>query len=675
MDLRRRMFAGGLLRRPLVKVVLGSVAAVLVLIAMAWIGRYGWAIHKLNRGVGDTVFLDARGREWFRLDEQRRDVPLASISTFLKDAVIAVEDHRYYHHPGIDPIGVGRALVTNLRSDRTQGGSTITQQLARTLFLSNARTPARKAKEAALSVMLEVQLRKREILELYLNRVFLGGGIYGVETMSRKMLRKPAADLTLAEAALIAGVIRAPTTYSPWRHFDAARARSFVVLQRMREEGKITAEQERAARAEQIHIQPPPSVSSARHGYAKEYLRQQFRNVFGGDHPPDWKVSTTFVAELQDAAEAAVREGLKRQRIPGLQAALVAVDPATGNILAMVGGSDFAATPFNRAVSSRRQSGSAFKPFVYAVALENGLSPVSRLQGLQQVAIEAPSGIWIPRDERANGRDEMTLREALIESNNAAAVLLQQRVGTRPVLQLARSLGVPNQPDVPSLALGSGLVTPLELTTAYAVFPNGGYRVRPRGILSVKDGAGQTVESATVERERIISEGTAFQMVTMLQDVVSRGTGAAARSYGLSAAIGGKTGSTNDYRDAWFVGFNSSVVVGVWTGFDQPQTIREGGTGARVALPIWADFMRRVQRSLPSRTFEPPPGLEPHEMCLVSHDRPVSGCPVYVEYFKDGDAVPTQLCPLHEGTFREEAARAVDGLMRAIGHRIRGIFN
>ena len=669
------MFAGGLLRRPWVKAVLGSVAAVLVLIAIAWIGRYGWAIHKLNRGVGDTVFLDARGREWFRLDEQRRDVPLASISTFLKDAVIAVEDHRYYHHPGIDPIGVGRALVTNLRSDRTQGGSTITQQLARTLFLSNARTPARKAKEAALSVMLEVQLRKREILELYLNRVFLGGGIYGVETMSRKMLRKPASDLTLAEAALIAGVIRAPTTYSPWRHFDAARARSFVVLQRMREEGKITAEQERAARAERIHIQPPSSVSSARHGYAKEYLRQQFRNVFGGDHPPDWKVSTTFVAELQDAAEAAVREGLKRQRIPGLQAALVAVDPATGNILAMVGGSDFAATPFNRAVSSRRQSGSAFKPFVYAVALENGLSPVSRLQGLQQVAIEAPSGIWIPRDERANGRDEMTLREALIESNNAAAVLLQQRVGTRPVLQLARSLGVPNQPDVPSLALGSGLVTPLELTTAYAVFPNGGYRVRPRGILSVKDGAGQTVESATVERERIISEGTAFQMVTMLQDVVSRGTGAAARSYGLSAAIGGKTGSTNDYRDAWFVGFNSSVVVGVWTGFDQPQTIREGGTGARVALPIWADFMRRVQRSLPSRTFEPPPGLEPHEMCLVSHDRPVSGCPVYVEYFKDGDAVPTQLCPLHEGTFREEAARAVDGLMRAIGHRIRGIFN
>jgi len=505
--------------------------------------------------------------------------------------------------------------------------------------------------------------------------VFLSGGVYGVEMMSQKMLRKPASQLTLAEAALIAGIIRAPSTYSPWNHPDAARRRSFVVLQRMREEGKITANQETAARAERIRIQPPPSVTSARNGYAKEFLRQQFRNVYGGDNPPDWKVHTSFLKDVQDAAETAVREGLRRQRVPGLQVALVALDPATGNVLAMVGGSDFATTPFNRAVNSRRQPGSAFKPFVYAVALEQGLSPVSRLQGLQQVAIEAPSGIWIPRDERATGRDEMSLREALLESNNAAAVLLQQRVGTRPVLQLTRNLGVSEQPDVPSLALGSGLVTPLELTTAYAVFPNGGFRVRSRGILAVEDAAGQTVESANVVRERVISEETAFQMVTMLQDVVARGTGAGARSYGLSSGFGGKTGSTNDYRDAWFVGFNSSVVVGVWTGFDQPQTIRQGGTGARVALPIWADFMRRVQRRLPSRGFSPPAGLEPHELCLISYQRPVDGCPSYIEYFKDGDDVPTQLCPIHEGTFKEDAVRAVDDLMRAIGRGIRGIFD
>jgi 1A family penicillin-binding protein len=661
-------------RRPWFKAVVASVAVVAVLMATVWTARYGWAIYRLNRGVGDTVFLDGSGREWFRLDEQRRDVPFTRISVHLKDAVIAVEDHRYYLHPGIDPIGLGRAVFTNLRTDRTQGGSTITQQLARTLFLSNSKTPGRKAKEAALAVMLEVFLSKQEILELYLNRIFLGGGIYGVETMSQKMLRKPASQLTIAEAALIAGIIRAPSTYSPWHHPDAARQRSFVVLQRMREENKITEEQERTARAEQIRIQPPPSVSSAKHGYAKEYLRQQFRNVFGGDNPPDWKVRTTFNPAMQDAAEAAVGDGLRRLKIRGLQAALVAIDPATGNILAMVGGSDFAVTPFNRAVKSRRQPGSAFKPFVYAAALERGLSPVTRLQGLQQVSVEASSGIWIPRDERADGRDEMTLREALLESSNAAAVLLQQQVGTRPVLQLVRDLGVTDQPDVPSLALGSGLVTPLDLTAAYAVFANGGLHVRPRGIQSVENASGQTIESMPVERERVLPEDVAFQMVSMLQDVVARGTGSSARSLGVTGPVAGKTGSTNDYHDAWFVGFNSSVVVGVWTGFDKPQTIRDGGTGARIALPLWADFMRRVRRQAPARSFAPPAGLEPHEICLLSYQRPVSGCPTYVEYFKKDDTVPSQLCPLHEGTFKEEAARAVDGLMRAIGKGIRGIF-
>ena len=666
--------AGGLTRRTWFKAVVASVAAVTVLTVTVWTAHYGWAIYRLNRGVGDTVFLDNSGREWFRLNEQRRDVPFSKISTHLKDAVIAVEDHRYYLHPGIDPIGLGRAMFTNLRTDRTQGGSTITQQLARTLFLSNSKTPGRKVKEAALAVMLETFLSKREILELYLNRIFLGGGIYGVETMSQKMLRKPASQLTVAEAALIAGIIRAPSTYSPWHHPDAARQRSFVVLQRMREENKITEEQERAARAEQIHIQPPPSVSSAKHGYAKEYLRQQFRNVYGGDNPPDWKVHTTFSPAMQDAAEAAVRDGLRRLKIRGLQAALVAIDPATGNILAMVGGSDFAVTPFNRAVKSRRQPGSAFKPFVYAAALERGLSPVTRLQGLQQVAVEASTGVWIPRDERAEGRDEMTLREALLESSNAAAVLLQQQVGTRPVLQLVRNLGVTEQPDVPSLALGSGLVTPLELTTAYAVFANGGLHVRPRSIESVENAAGDTVESVPVERERVLPEDVAFQMVSMLEDVIARGTGASARSYGVTGPVGGKTGSTNDYRDAWFVGFNSSVVVGVWTGFDQPQTIRDGGTGARIALPIWADFMRRVRRQAPARPFAAPAGLEPHEICLISYQRPVDGCPTYVEYFKEDDSVPSELCPLHEGTFTEEAKRAVDGLMRAIGEGIRGIF-
>ncbi len=647
----------------------------LLTVAAVWTARHAWAVYRLNRGIGDTVFYDAAGRPWFRLDEQRRDVPLDQISTYFKDAVIAVEDHRFYFHPGIDPVALTRATLNNLRADTgTQGASTITQQLARTLYLSNTRTYARKLQEAALAVMLEVFLSKNEILELYFNRIYLSGGIYGIETMAQKTFGKPASRLTLAEAAFIAGVIRAPASYSPWTRFDDARRRSVVVLQRMREEGKITAGQEQEAQAVRLRVQPPPQVTSARHGFAKEFLRQQFRNIYGGDHPPDWQVHTTFVPEIQDAAERAVRDGLRRLGVKGLQAALVAMDPQTGNLLAIVGGSDFAVTTFNRAVRSRRQPGSAFKPFVYAAALERGLSPVSTVTGLQAVALQVPSGVWIPRDERDSGRDELTLRAALLESNNAAAVLLQQQLGSGPVLRLARDLGVSDQPDVPSLALGSGLVTPLDLTAAYAVFPSLGYRVRPRGIVAVRNGQGDVVHRVHVEREQILSEQVAFQMVSMLQDVVDRGTGAAARRYGVRGAVGGKTGSTNDYRDAWFVGFSSSVVAGVWVGFDQPARIRDGGSGASVALPIWADFMRRVARDLPTAPIPPPPDLHGQELCRLSYHRPLEGCPTYMEYFKDGDEIPTRLCPIHSGSFKQQAQRAVQGLLTALGEGLKGIF-
>jgi penicillin-binding protein 1A len=328
-------------------ILAGIGGTLLLLLAMAavWTVRHGWAIFKLNRGVGDTVFYDAAVKAWFRLDEQRQDVPLDRISTYMKDAVIAIEDHRYYLHPGIDPIALGRAVFYNIRSDdRSQGGSTITQQLARTLYLSNVRTYGRKGKEAGLSMMLELFLSKREILELYLNRVYLSAGIYGVETMSQRLFRKPAAQLELAEAALIAGIIRAPASYSPWDHPDAARRRSWVVLQRMREEGKITAEQEHAARAAPLRIHPHPRITNARHGYAKDYLRQQFRNIYGGDNPPDWKVHTTFVPEIQDAAESAVRDGLRRVGIRHLQDVLVDMERGNGNILPRERGAVYATT-------------------------------------------------------------------------------------------------------------------------------------------------------------------------------------------------------------------------------------------------------------------------------------------------------------------------------------------
>ena len=666
----------GLSIRDWIVAIGGALVIVSVVMVMVWAGHHATAIYRLNRGVGGTMFYDAMGRPWFPLDEQRRDVPFEQISPYFKDAVIAIEDHRYYSHFGIDPIGVTRAAIFNLRSrEGTQGGSTITQQLARTLYLSNVRTFARKGQEAALAVMLEIFLSKKDILELYFDRVYLSGGVYGVESMSEKLFGKPASKLTLGEAAMIAGIIRAPAAYSPWTHYDAARRRSFVVLQRMREEKKITPEQEQAARSEQIRIDPLSSVSNARQGYAKEFLRQQFRDIYGGDNPPDWKVHTSFVPELQDAAEAAVRDGLRQLGGRGLQAALVAMDPNTGNLLAMVGGSDFSRTPFNRAVRSRRQPGSAFKPFVYSAALENGMSPVSTISGITQVAVSAPEGVWIPRDERASERDTLTLREALLESNNAAAVLLQQHVGSRPVLRLATDLGVTNQPDVPSLALGSGLVTPLDLTAAYAVFPTLGYRVRPRGIIDVENADGERVHRTNIESEQVLSPQVAFQMLTMLEDVIDRGTGAAARRLGVHGAVGGKTGTTNEYRDAWFVGFNSAVVAGVWVGYDQPERIREGGTGARVALPIWADFIRRTAQRLPAHAFEPPGELRTEDLCHVSYLRPVDGCPTYTEYFKDGDDIPSRLCTIHQGNMKQRVQRAVQGVFGAIGKGLKGIFS
>jgi len=636
--------------------------------------RYAYKVHRLTRGVGDTLFYGADGKPWFRLDEQRHDVPLIRISADLQHAVVAVEDRRFYHHPGIDPIGVGRALVRDVsQRGRVEGGSTLTQQLARTLFLSNVRTYGRKAKEATIALMIEAQLTKTQILELYLNRVYLSAGVYGVEAMSEHLFRKPASALTLPESALIAGLIRAPSALSPWSNYDGALERSRLVLAQMRDQKFITPAQEQEARRVRPRIQPYRQPNDTRAGWAKEFLRQQFRAEFGGDNPPDWEVHTAFRPSLQDAAERAVAAGVERLHRAGLEAALVAIDPSNGDILAMVGGTSYGESTFNRATRSRRQPGSAFKPFVYAAALEKGFSPVSVLSNLRNVS--APNNPeWTPRSAHGEEPDELTLRAALLESNNAAAADLQQQVGSRAVLRVASNAGLSNLPDVPSLALGTGLVSPLDLTAAYTVFPGEGQVARPRGIISVFDGSGDQVLDRRVQRERILSEQVAFQMTSMLRDVVERGTGASARALGVRGPIAGKTGTTDDYRDAWFVGFSRAAVVGVWVGFDQPAPIGQDAYGARIALPIWADFMKRTARELPSNDFEVPEGINGEELCSVSYLRPVEGCPTYIEYFKEGDAIPSQLCPIHQGTLKQRATRAIEGFFRDLGGKIAGIF-
>src|SRR5436190_12343310 len=639
-----------------------------------WLGRHYASTWRLTRGVGDTMFYGGDGRPWFPLDEARRDVSLDQVSPFVVKAVIAVEDHRFYHHPGIDPVGLARASIHNLRHGHVmEGGSTITQQLARTLFLTNARTVGRKTKEAVLALMLEEVLTKDQILELYLNRIYLSGGVYGVEAMSRKLFVKSARDLSLPEAALVAGLIRAPSALSPWSNLEGARQRSQIVLERMREQGFIGAEDERAALRAPLRITSSPGVADTRSGYVKEYLRQLFRDQMGGDHPPDWQVRTTVLPEVQAAAEQALAGGLRRLGVPDLQAALVAIDPATGDILALVGGRDFNAAPFNRAVRSRRQPGSAFKPFVYAAALERGLSPVTVLSDLSSISAGAYQE-WAPRNAEGNAPDSQTLREALLESNNQAAVALQQRIGSGSVLKVAEGAGLHDLPNVPSLALGTGLVTPLELTAAYAIFPNGGYAVKPRAIVRILDDGGATAYENPLALRRVLSEPAAFQALTMLRDVVDMGTAASARSMGLRMPAGGKTGTTDEFKDAWFVGFSTSVVAGVWVGFDQPATIGREAYGARIALPIWTEFMRRTARALPAASFEPPAGLREVELCRVSYLRPVENCPTYVEYFKEGDDVPSRLCPIHRGSFKQEARRAVNDLLSSLGRKLRHLF-
>jgi 1A family penicillin-binding protein len=650
-----------------VVVILSIVLVTTVVFAV----RYSFAVGKLSRGIGQTLFYGADGKPWFPLEEHRRDVPITRIAAHLQDAVVAVEDHRFHSHIGLDPIGIGRAIVRDIKArSLEEGGSTLTQQLARTLFLTNSRDFTRKGKEAVLALMIEQRLSKRQILELYLNRIYLGGNVYGVEAMSRNVFGKSASGLTLSEAAFIAGLIRMPSALSPWSHFDRAVRRSHVVLARMREEGFITPQAEQQARATPPRILREPGLTRNASGYAEDYLRQQFRAEFGDDNPPDWKVRTTFLPALQKEAERAVSEGLRRFRQSGLQAALVAMDPHTGDVLALVGGRDFRRSPFNRAVNARRQPGSAFKPFVYAAALEGGLSPISVLPGLGNMRVPGHDE-WEVKNASMETRDALTLREALYESNNPAAVLLQTQIGSRPVLQLAEAVGLPRMPDVPSLALGVGEATPLQLTAAYAVFPNGGFAVTPRPIVQVLDSDGYAALNAPVQRKPVISEAVAYQMVSMLGDVVTIGTGAGVRALGVRFPVAGKTGTTDDFKDAWFVGFSTSLVVGVWVGFDQPASIGRDGYGAQYALPIWADFMAGTARYRKPGSFRVPTTVEGVPLCQVSHMVPRDTCPVYTEYFKHADAIPDDKCNVHRGP---SAAEVIGSVFSRIGKGIKGIF-
>ena len=512
-------------------------------------------------------------------------VGVAQMPAHLPRAVIATEDRRFYRHFGMDLIGFLRAMAANLRAGRViQGGSTITQQLAKNLFLTPERTMLRKARELLLALWLEARLSKDDILTLYLNRVYLGAGAYGVEAAARRYFGKSARRVTLAEAAMLAGLLKAPSRYAPTNDLARARARAAQVLQNMVAAGYLNERQAAAARRAPARLSRQSGTGGAQ--YFVDWIEERLPRLVGG-RDDDLIVLTTLDANLQRAAEAALRRVLARHgkdRNVG-QGAVVALDP-NGAVRVMVGGHSYAASQFNRAVQARRQPGSAFKPFVYLAALEAGLGPDS-------VLLDAPITLegWEPRNFSKKYRGEVTLGQALASSINTVTVRLYAKLGREKVVGVARRLGItsPIGPH-PSLSLGASEVSLIELTSAYAPFANGGYGVIPHGIVEVRTRAGEILYRRDQSGVgRVVKRGDVTRMNAMLRGVVVSGTGRSAGLDGLDVA--GKTGTSQNYRDAWFIGYTADYVAGVWLGNDDDTPTKQV-TGGQLPASLWRDFMQ-----------------------------------------------------------------------------------
>jgi penicillin-binding protein 1A len=619
-----------------------------------------------------TVIYDSADKPVFTIfKEQRIEVPLEEMSPNLRKAVVAVEDQRFYEHGGVDMVRIAAALLNNIRAGRrAEGGSTITQQLARQSFLTRDKTLRRKLKEVMLASRIEEKYSKDEILQLYLNKVYFGDGLYGVEAASRGFFGKSASDLDVAEAALLAGVIQSPSTYAPTINLDRAVARRNVVLQAMLGTGAIARPEYDAARAERVTLKNVLQRDESFGLYFKEQVRRELVEKFGWQrvYQGGLKVYTTLESDLQQAAETLVERSLaeiEKQRgfqtgPEPLQGALIALDPGTGHVRVMVGGRDFAASRFNRAVQARRQPGSAFKPLVFAAALESGYSPASLITDLDDPVL-TQEGDWVPEDEHSTATS-MTLRSALRISSNRAAVQLLRQVGIPRAVSYAQKLEIGTPPSVPSLALGAGEVTLASLTSAYAAFANGGYVRTPTWLRRVEDRDANVLFEEKQEARRAVSGATAFLMANMLADVINAGTGYRARREGFLLPAAGKTGTTNDFVDAWFVGFTPSLVTGVWIGFDQPRTILPNGYAGDLAVPLWARFMKTATRGAKPVWLDRPKEIVAVNICRLSGKLPNEGCGnvavqdsdgmienrsmIYTEYFLRGTQ-PDTLCPLH----------------------------
>ncbi|MCL7959656.1 MAG: PBP1A family penicillin-binding protein [marine benthic group bacterium] len=602
----------------------------------------------------------------------RTPVRLAELPPHLLDAVLTVEDQRFYRHRGLDYVRIGAAALANMRDGRiVQGGSTITQQLARSLFLDSRRTFVRKAREAAMALTLESRYSKDRILEAYLNEVYLGqeGGlaIHGVGRAAEVYFGKDASHLDLAESALLAGLIRGPNLYSPSRRPEVARARRDLVLRLMAERGVI-------AESDRLEASTAPLPDRARGGeppraryYADYVLRELGANDLAS--PGGRTVITSLDPQLQRVATAAVSDGLAalESEHPGLversdasgsalQAALVAVDPRTGDVLAMVGGRDYGSSQYNRAAHARRQPGSSFKPIVTLSAL--AVAPGERRDGSpitlatvlsdEPLEVETPAGPWQPINYDGRFHGQVTLREALERSLNVPFARLGLEVGAERIVSMARRVGIDSRLKAyPSIALGAFEVTPLEMARAYGVLAAGGYRAGTRPVLAVLGPDGEVSVTERDDGERAASESVAYLVTSALRGAVERGTGRSLRAHGFSGAVAAKSGTTNGFRDGWFIGYTPTLAVAVWVGFDDGQSL--GLPGSRVALPVFARFMASAtgrygdEGPWANTGFDPPAGLEVVDVNPETGLRAGPGCPGRPEIFVRGTA-PRRSC-------------------------------
>ena len=613
--------------------ILGGGTAVLLLIfAVLWLrcGLRGCPDVEMLKGYMPeqaSTLVDTDGEEIAKLFVTRRVVvPVDSMPEHLLNAFVAIEDKRFWEHGGVDWRRVIGALFTNVKAGEIEeGSSTITMQLARNVFPeklpANQKTLTRKLGEARVARQIEGAYSKREIMELYLNQIYFGNGAYGIQAAAEEYFGKSATQLTLAEAALLAALPRAPSRLNPRASREAALEGRALVLQRMAEQGFITEEQRAEAADAKLALKERRTKSVDNAPYFVEAVRRQLENDLGNDiYTEGYTIHTTLDLDVQRVAEQELSRQLRAiesggyggfphetyasahadsvaaspEGTPYLQGAVIVMEAQTGDIRALVGGRDFNDSEFNRATQARRQPGSAFKPFVYAAAINSGYAPTHQLLDRPLRYVLDNGRVWEPGNYDGSYAGVVTMRQALTHSKNVATVRLANEVGMSRVIGMAEQMGLGDIDHHPSVVLGTAEVTPMDLTAAYAAFATLGQRPEPRLVVRVVDTNGNVVWSQQPEARRVLEPGVAFVTTTLMQDVVDRGTGTAVRAVGYRQPAAGKTGTTQDAADVWFVGFTSELVGTVWIGFDKRIRITRSGTGGEMAAPVWGRIMSRI---------------------------------------------------------------------------------